>query len=189
MNLTRKPHLIARCVLALAGLCAAGTAVQAGPAEDVQQAEASLAAGGDMFNAMALLRRAADQNHPVAQARLADLLHAAEFDKEALALYRKSAEQGEAAGEFGLGRMYADAAGVPRDAALALEWYRKAEKKNYAPALDALARAYRTGDLGLTKDLAQASALEAKIRSIRQAQAAPASAAGAAAAEPAAKSK
>lgn len=170
MKLTHHPHIVARCVLSLAVLCAFGTRVEAGPADDVQQAETSLRSG-DVFTAMALLRKAADQNHAVAQARLADLLHAAEFDKEALALYRKAAEQGEAAGEFGLGRMYANGSGVPRDAALALEWYRRAEKKNHAPALDALARAYRTGDLGLAKDLEQASALDARVRSLLHAAA------------------
>lgn len=155
--------------LPAAALCALGSAAVAGPAEDVQRAEASLG-GGDVVAAMSLLRRAADQNHGVAQARLADLLRAAQFDQEALVLYRKSAQQGEAAGEFGLGRMYADGTGVPRDAALALEWYRKAEAKNHAPALDALARAYRTGDLGLAKDLEQAARYDARAREFQKQQ-------------------
>jgi TPR repeat protein len=59
---------------------------------------------------------------------------------------------------------------VPRDAALALEWYRKAEKKNYWPALDALARAYRIGDLGLPKDVPQANALAARVRTLQAAE-------------------
>lgn len=141
----------------------------ASPADDVRQAEVSLNSG-DVFNAMSLLRRAADQNHGGAQARLADLLHAAEFDQEALVLYRRSAQQGEAAGEFGLGRMYADGTGVPRDAALALEWYRKAEAKNYAPALDALARAYRTGSLGLPKDMERAARYDARAKELQKQQ-------------------
>ena len=141
----------------------------ASPADDVRQAEVSLN-NGDVFNAMSLLRRAADQNHGVAQARLADLLHAAEFDQEALVLYRRSAGQGEAAGDFGLGRMNADGTGVPRDAVLALEWYRKAEAKNYAPALDALARAYRTGSLGLPRDLEQAARYDARAKELQKQQ-------------------
>jgi len=162
------PQILARGMLALAALAAFGGAAQAGPAEDVQQADTALRTG-DVFTAMALLRRAADQNNPLAQARLADLLHAAEFDQEALVLYRKSAEQGEAAGEFGMGRMYADGAGVPRDPVLALEWYRKAEAKNHAQTLDALARAYRAGDLGLTKDIDRANALDARVRTLQAA--------------------
>ena len=161
------PQIVARCVLSLAALCAVGT-VESGPVEDVQQAETSLRSG-DVYTAMTLLRKAADQNNALAQARLADLLHAAEFDKEALVLYQKAADQGEAAGECGLGRSYADGTGVPRDAALALEWYRKAEKKNYPPALDALARAYRTGSLGLARDIEQANALDARVRVLQTA--------------------
>ena len=168
MKFTSQPQIVARCVLSLAALCAVGR-VDAGTVEDVQQAETSLRSG-DVSTAMALLRKAADQNNALAQARLADLLHAAEFDKEALVLYQKAAEQGEAAGEYGLGRSYADGTGVPRDAALALEWYRKAEQKNYAPALDALARAYRTGSLGLAKDIEQANALDARVRVLQAAK-------------------
>lgn len=167
MKLACQSPIVARCVFALAALCALGSAA-AGPVEDVQQAETSLHSG-DVYTAMGLLRKAADQNNALAQARLADLLHAAEFDKEALVLYQKAADQGEPAGEFGLGRSYADGTGVPRDAALALEWYRKAEKKNHAPALDALARAYRTGDLGLAKNLEQANALDARVRVLQTA--------------------
>ena len=159
-------QILACGVLALAGLV---SGAQAGPAEDVQQADLAVRTG-DVFTAMSLLRRAADQNHALAQARLGDLLHAAEFDKEALVYYRKSAEQGEAAGEFGLGRMYADGAGVPRDPAKALEWYRKAEPKNHPQTLDALARAYRAGDLGLAKDVGRADALDAQVRSLRAAE-------------------
>jgi TPR repeat protein len=168
MKLTFHPQIVARCVLSLAALCAVGT-VAAGPAEDVQQADA-VSRTGDFSTAMSLLRKAADQNHPLAQAKLADLLHAAEFDGEALALYRKAAEQGEPAGEFGLGRMYRDGSGISRDAGLALEWFRKAEKKNHAPALDALARAYRVGDLGLPKDIEQANALDARVRVLQAAK-------------------
>jgi uncharacterized protein len=161
--------IVVRSVLLLAALCAAGANVKAGPAEDVVQAEASLQAG-DLPTAMSLFRRAADLNYPLAQARLGDLLVNAEFYPQALELHRKAAEQGEAAGEVGLGRAYADGLGVPRDAALALEWYRKAEKKNYWPALDALARAYRIGDLGLPKDVPQANALAARVRTLQAAE-------------------
>lgn len=155
---------------ALAALLALTPQAHAGPREDTLQAEASLR-DGDVPTALGLLRKASDQGHPAAQARLADLLHAAEFDKEAVALYRKAAEQGEAAGEFGLGRMYANGSGVGRDGALALEWYRKAEKQNHAPALDALARAHRAGDLGLVRNLNEANAFETRARSARQASA------------------
>jgi len=169
MKLVHSLQILVRGAFVLACLIAAGSNVRAAPADDVRQADAALATG-DVFVAMSLLRRAADQNDALAQARLGDLLHAAEFDAEALVLYRKSAEQGEAAGEFGLGRMYADGAGVPRDPAKALEWYRKAESKNHPQTLDALARAYRTGSLGLARDLDRANALDERVRTLYAAQ-------------------
>lgn len=164
MKLTHT-QLLARCVLALAALGA--TWVHGGPVEDTAQAESAIRAG-DFVGALGLLRKAADQDHPPAQARLADLLLAAEYEAQAMALYRKAAEQGSAAGEFGVGRMYADGLGVPRDHAAALEWYRKADAKDYAPAADALARAYRGGTLGLAKDPEKANQLDARAKALFQ---------------------
>src|SRR3954454_3567965 len=104
MTRPRILRLLARGCLSTAALLAA-CALHAGPAEDVQQAEVLLR-GGDLPEAMALLRKAADQDHPLAMARLGDLLRAAEYEQEAVALYRKAAERGEPAGEVGLGRAY-----------------------------------------------------------------------------------
>lgn len=153
MNTLITRHL-ARCTLWMGALLTS-TALFAGPAEDVQQADTALR-GGDLPTAMALLRKAADQDHAPAQARLGDLLRAAEFDKEAVVLYKKAADKGEPGGLFGLGRALADGAGIAKDPAAALELYRKAEQKGYAPALDAIARAYRIGALGLPLDLQKA---------------------------------
>jgi TPR repeat protein len=169
MNTLQATRFLARCTLWTGALFAA-LGLHAGPAEDVQQADALLRTG-DVPDAMSLLRRAADQDHPLAMARLGDLLRAAEFESEAVVLYRKAAERGEPAGEVGLGRAYADGAGVAQDPAQALELYRKAESRNYGPAFDQLARAYRTGTLGLAKDPELARAYQ------RKADAAPKSAA------------
>ena len=165
-NLTY-PLAAAHQALFLAALVALTPQAHAAPREDTLLAEASLR-GGDVPTAMALLRKASDQGHPAAQARLADLLHGAEYDKEAIELYRKAAEQDDPAGQFGLGRMYAIGAGVARDPVLALEWYRKAERQNHAPALDALARAHRAGDLGLVRNIDEASAFETRALKARQ---------------------
>lgn len=169
MNTFRLTRPLARRTLWLGALLAAAAA-HAGPAEDVKAADAALRAG-DLPQAMALLRKAADQDHPLAQARLGDLLRSAEFEAEAVVLYRKAADRGEPAGEVGLGRAYADGAGVPQDSARALELYRKAEARNYGPAWDALARAYRTGTLGLARDLEKAKAYDAKAQAWQKAQA------------------
>lgn len=160
MNTFRPTHLFVRCTLWMGALFAAAAAM-AGPAEDVQQAEAAYM-GGDLPAAMSLLRRAADQDHAPAQARLGDFLRLAGYEAEAVEVYRKAAAKGDPAGEVGLGRAYADGAGVAKDPAKALELYRKAEQKNHGPAYDMLARAYRTGTLGLPKDPVQAKAYEDK---------------------------
>lgn len=167
MKLTHHPHLVARCVLAVAALGAAWA--HAGPIEDTARAE-TLIRSGDIVTAMGLLRNASDQNHAPAQARLGDLLRASEDYPQALELYRKSADQGDPAGEVGLGRMYADGHGVPRDAAKALALYRNAEARKHWPALDMLARAYRAGDLGLPRDLAKAQELEAEVKVLMSAK-------------------
>ncbi|MBI5275340.1 MAG: sel1 repeat family protein [Burkholderiales bacterium] len=152
-------------LFSLAALALLPLAVLAGPAEDLKSADESFNRG-DLPTAMALLRKAADANYGPAQARLGDLLLAAEYDEEAVALFRKAAAQGDPAGETGLGRVYADARGVKRDPAAALEWYRKAEKKNHLPALDALARAYHAGDLGLPKDAQKAAEYAARAGTV-----------------------
>ena len=132
------------------------------------RAEAAIQAG-DLIVAMGLLRQAADAGYAPAQARLADLLDAAEQDVEAVALYRKAADQGDPAGETGLGRMLAQGDGVARDVPQALMLYRRAAAKNHFPAIDALARAYRAGDLGLTRDLAEAERLQKRADALREA--------------------
>lgn len=163
----RTHHLIASATVSLAVVVAALPA-HAGPREETIAAENAIRAG-DVVGAMGTLRRLADGGYAPAQARLADMLYAAEFYAEAQALYRKAAEQGEGAGDFGLGRIYADASGVQRDPAKALEHYRKAAARNNWQAFDALARAYRAGDLGLPQDLAEAQAMEQRAKVAREA--------------------
>jgi TPR repeat protein len=154
------------CSLALA----CGTAL-AGAKEDTDRAEQAFRSG-DLITAMTLLRKAADEGHAPAQARLADLLDAAEQDSEAVALYRKAAEQGEPAGQFGLGRMLARGEGVARDVAQGLQWMRRAAEAQHVPAIEALARAYRSADLGLARNLAEAERLEAEAKALRAQRAA-----------------
>lgn len=164
MKLTHT-RFLARCILALAAVGAASA--QAGPVEDTARAE-TLIRSGNFVSAMDLLRQAAQQNHAPAQARLADLLLLG-LEGEALVLYRAAAAQGEPAGEYGLGRMFAEGlGGLQADPAAALEWYRKAEAKNHGPAVDALARAHRYGDLGLDKDEEKARELDARAKRILQ---------------------
>lgn len=142
--------------------------VLADPKDQTARAEVAFRSG-DLIVAMGLLRQAADAGYAPAQARLADLLDAAEQDVEAVAWYRKAAAQGDPAGEYGLGRMLAQGDGVQRDVAQGLALIRRAAAKDHHPAVDALARATRTGDLGVTRDLAEAQRLEQRAAALREA--------------------
>jgi hypothetical protein len=82
--------------------------------QDLERAEKAIR-GGDLITGMGLMRQAAQAGHAPAQARLGEILDKAEEDKEAVAWYRKAAEQGNAAGQFGLGMEYASGEGLPRD--------------------------------------------------------------------------
>ena len=134
----------------------------AGPAEDTELAEKEFARG-DLVASMALWRKAAQQGFAPAQARLADILDKAEEDGEAVDWYRKAAAQGNAAGEYGLGEMYAKGEGVPKDPEQARLNIARAAEKDYLPAVIFMMEAYRTGGLGLAVDHQKADAWEARL--------------------------
>ena len=99
--------------------------------------------------------RARDLAHPAAQARLADLLLAAEYEPEALALYRKAADQGDSDAQYNLGVAYDEGEGVPQDHQQAVAWYRKAAAQNHVRAQFNLAVSYDDGE-GVAQDKKQA---------------------------------
>jgi len=138
---------VALGILAAAALFGAGPAT-AGPREDTEEGERAYGRD-DVITAMSLFRRAADAGYAPAQARLGDILDAAEEDAQAVEFYRKAASQNLAAGEYGLGRMYDKGEGVARDPAEALKWYRRAAEKDYVLAVQIIAYAYLVGALGL----------------------------------------
>jgi TPR repeat protein len=74
----------------------------------------------------------------------------------ALRLLRPLAEQGSARAQNTLGAMYAEGAGVPKDASEAARWYRLAADQGYAIAQDNLAVAYIEGH-GLGENDAEAA--------------------------------
>lgn len=146
--------------------CVLCVAAWADPREQAERAEVAYRSG-DVVVAMGLFRQAAEAGHSLAQARLADLLDAAEQDAEAVDWYRKSAAQGDPEGEYGLGRMLANGEGVRRDVEQALRWYRQAAARQHVRSLEALARATRSGDLGLARDPAEADRLEQRAQALR----------------------
>jgi uncharacterized protein len=117
--------------------------------EDDFRAGSQAYRGGDVVQAMARLKAAADAGYAPAQSLLAYILNQAEFNDEAVAYYRKAAAQGDAEGEFGLGSMYAAGEGVKRDPAEARKWITRAAERDHVPAIRMLALAYIKGELGI----------------------------------------
>ncbi len=132
------------------------------PAQDAELAEKEFARG-NLIVAMSLWRKAAQLGYAPAQARLGDVLDKAEEDVEAADWYRKAAEQGNAAGEYGLGQMYLKGEGVKKDVEKARSYILRAAQKDYVEAVVLMMGAYRSGGLGLAVDPAQADAWEAKL--------------------------
>jgi TPR repeat protein len=148
---------------AAALLCAlAAPLAHAGPAEDSALAETEFARG-DLVAALALWQRAAALGYAPAQARLGDILDKSEEDEEAVLWYRKAAAQDNAAGEYGLGQMYAKGEGVPKDQAQALAHTLRAARLNHVAAVTLMMEAYRAGGLGLAPDAAEAAVWEARL--------------------------
>jgi TPR repeat protein len=74
---------------------------------------------------------------------------------QAVAWFRKAAEQGNADAQNSLAHAYHEGKAVPKDAAKAVEWWRKAADQNHAGAQNALGAAYDHGK-GVPKDAAKA---------------------------------
>ena len=66
-----------------------------------------------------------------------------------------AAEQGDAAAQYNLGRMYTTGEGVPQDFAEAIAWYRQAAEQGHAPAQHNLGWMYATGK-GVAQDNVEA---------------------------------
>lgn len=76
-------------------------------------------------------------------------------DQQAVAWYRKAAEQGDAHAQFILGLMYFDGRGVAKDDLQAVTWYRKAAEQGYSSAQVNLGLMHVSGR-GVAKDDLQA---------------------------------
>lgn len=121
--------------------------VWAGAEEDYQAGLKSFR-DGDVVGAMTPLRAAALENHPKAQALLAEILDRTDFDADALVLYRKSAAQGEPDGMFGLGVMLISGEGGSKDETAGRAWILKAAEAGQTLAVNVVAQAYLKGELG-----------------------------------------
>jgi hypothetical protein len=146
----------------LLSMALVGPLAVASPQEDTEQAVKEFNRG-DLVVSMALWRKAAGDGYAPAQVWLGEILDKAEEDAEAVTWYRKAAEQGDAAGELGLGVMYAKGEGEPRDLTKAHSYILKSAEQKHVPALVMMMDAYRSGGLGLTADPVQANAWEARL--------------------------
>ena len=70
---------------------------------------------------------------------------------QAVAWYRKAADQGNASAQYNLGNAYGLGQGVPQDYAQAAAWYRKAAEQGHADAQFNLGAAYGIGE-GVPED-------------------------------------
>lgn len=128
------------------------TAAQGGPKEDYEKGWELYDKKGDVFSAMKFLKKSADAGYGPAQALLGYIYDYSELDKESVEMYRKAAEQGTPAGEYGLGDMYAKGEGIEKDLGKALELITKAAEKDYLPAVSMLVDVYKLGGLGVEPD-------------------------------------
>lgn len=135
-----------RAVL-ISGVICFSSGVLAGSDEDYQAGVKSFR-DGDVVGAMTPLRAASLAGHAKAQALLAEILDRTDFDEDAIALYRKSAAQGEPDGMFGLGVMVAAGEGTKKDVLGGREWILKAADKGLVLAVNVIAQAYLKGELG-----------------------------------------
>jgi uncharacterized protein len=137
----------------------------AGPAEDNVQAEKEFARG-NLVVAVELWKKAAASGYAPAQVWLGDILDKSEEDEEAVAWYRKAVAQGDAAGEFGLGQMYAKGEGVKKDFVQAVALVKRSAEKNHLPAIAALRDIYKYGRFGVAIDLAESDIWDAKAKAL-----------------------
>lgn len=127
----------------------AASAVKATPSpEEDYQAGLKADQIGEIIDAVRLFKRAADAGHATAQAKIGDIFKQGSGYKLAFEYYRKSAAQGDAHGQLGLGLIYANP-GENQNFEEARKYVALAADQNYHPAILAMSGAYILGGLGL----------------------------------------
>lgn len=112
------------------------------PEEDMASAEKSFNEE-DIKEAARFLRLAAEQNYFPAQIRLGEFMNASDDHDEAFGWFLTAAFQGDAAGQYNLGQMYALGYGTQQNFEKALYWTKKAAEQNFLPAVQLLAMSYK----------------------------------------------
>lgn len=133
----------------------------AGPAEDHAKA-LKMWEIGNVPDAMVLWKTLAEGGHVPSQVWLADMLDQSEANEAAVHWYEKAAAQGDAAGEHGLGMMYAKGEGLKQDFEKALSLITRAAEKGYPRSVVMLAEVYKSGGLGVQPDAEKLAIWEPK---------------------------
>ena len=108
---------------------------------------------GNVVDAMTQFTANAEKGYAPSQVWLATLMDQAQQDEDAVKWFQKAADQGNAAGEYGLGLMFGKGEGVKQDNAKALDYVTRAAEKDHSDAVSALATIYTKGGLGLEPNL------------------------------------
>lgn len=136
----------ASAVTASAASAVPASAVKAArsPEEDYQLGMKARWTNDNLPDAVMLFTRAADRGHAAAQAELAELLEVGSAWGLARDMWRKSADQGYAPAQYGLGVLFTADRGsaIKRDHVEARKWITLAGEQGYAPAIRLLATAY-----------------------------------------------
>ncbi len=134
--------------MAVADQAVSGGATSASmSAEEEYQAGVKAAMDDDPVSAAKLFAGAAERGHAGAQARLAFIVKDGSGQKQALELFRRAAEQGNAVGQYGLGLMHMEKPYL--DFAEARKWLTMAADQGYESATIVMAKSYLSGGLGL----------------------------------------
>jgi TPR repeat protein len=123
----------------------------AGPEEDFVEGSKTYF-NGDLIGSMPKLRQAADAGHAGAQAMFGNILEQADDRREAVKYYRKSAEQGNADGQFGYAALLGSGDGVDKNIPEARRWLEAAARQGHKMAINELALAYMRGRLEISED-------------------------------------
>ena len=107
---------------------------------------------GNLIEGMQLLEKSAAKGYAPAQTTLAYILDAAEKDAEALYWYQQAADNNDAAGLFGLGRMHAKGEGTVKDPIKGGQLIKQAAQLDHVEAMRIYADALEHGQLGFEPD-------------------------------------
>ena len=126
---------------------------------------------GEMDQAVAMLREAADQGHKMAQATCGNLYNfgmgVAKDDRLALVYGEKAAQQGHVTSQYNTGEWYCRGQGCEQNYGRAADWWGKAARQGDIDAMNSLGCLYRDGGIchefgvGVTQNYQEARRLYA----------------------------